>query len=301
MRTLKDEGLVRAFGISVNRWEPANVLQTLDSGLIDSVQVVYNIFDQAAEDELFPYCQEHDIAVIARVPFDEGSLTGTLSSASTWPVGDWRNAYFTPERLKETLERVERLRPLLPDGMDLSEMALPLRAGAPRGEHDHPGHAKGGSRRTESGRQRRRTPASADRRGAADAPVAPTLGLDRISTHPHSPRPPCYNGRFRIKETAVKEGIHPKYQEVDVRCACGATWKTRSTKHELHLEICSSCHPVLYRPSEADRYRRPRGAIHQEVRRADVTEPERGGQGQEGNVPGAVASLGRPSPQPQTR
>jgi len=72
---LKREKLVRAFGISVNRREPANVLRALDTGLVDSVQVVYNIFDQAPEDELFPYCQEHNIAIIARVPVDEGSLT----------------------------------------------------------------------------------------------------------------------------------------------------------------------------------------------------------------------------------
>ncbi len=75
-RTLKREKLVRAIGISVNRWEPANVLRALRTGLIDSVQVVYNIFDQAPEDELLPYCEKHDIAVIARVPFDEGSLHG---------------------------------------------------------------------------------------------------------------------------------------------------------------------------------------------------------------------------------
>ena len=93
---LKRERLVRAIGISVNRWEPSNVLRALQTGLIDSVQVVYNIFDQAPEDELFPYCQAHDIAVIARVPFDEGSLTGTLTPASRWPDGDWRNIYFNP-------------------------------------------------------------------------------------------------------------------------------------------------------------------------------------------------------------
>jgi aryl-alcohol dehydrogenase-like predicted oxidoreductase len=88
---LKESGLVRAFGISVNRREPANVLAALRTGLIDSVQVVYNIFDQSAEDELFPYCQEHGIAIIARVPFDEGSLAGTLTRDSKWPDGDWRN------------------------------------------------------------------------------------------------------------------------------------------------------------------------------------------------------------------
>ena len=121
---LKREKLVRAFGISVNRREPTNVLRTLETGLIDSVQVVYNIFDQAPEDELFPYCQAHDIAIIARVPFDEGSLTGTLTPDSTWPAGDFRNTYFGRELLPPTLERVDRLKPVVPDGMDLPELAL---------------------------------------------------------------------------------------------------------------------------------------------------------------------------------
>ena len=121
---LKRQRLVTSFGISVNRWEPANVLRALDSGLLDCVQVVYNIFDQAPEDELFPYCQEHGIAVIARVPFDEGSLTGTLTPESTWPPGDWRTLYFTPEYLALTLERVDRLLPLVPEGQTLPELAL---------------------------------------------------------------------------------------------------------------------------------------------------------------------------------
>jgi aryl-alcohol dehydrogenase-like predicted oxidoreductase len=124
VRNLKDQGLVRAFGISVNRWQPANILRALDTGLVDSVQVVYNIFDQAPEDDLFPYCQAHDIAIIARVPFDEGGLTGTLTAASRWPEGDWRNVYFNPTNLAETLERVERLQPLVPEGMDLPALAL---------------------------------------------------------------------------------------------------------------------------------------------------------------------------------
>jgi aryl-alcohol dehydrogenase-like predicted oxidoreductase len=121
---LKRQGLIRAFGISVNRWEATNVLRALDTGLVDSVQVVYNIFDQAPEDELFPYCQEHNIAIIARVPFDEGSLTGTLTSSSSWPEGDFRNLYFNKEHLAATLTHVEHLLPLVPDGMDLPELAL---------------------------------------------------------------------------------------------------------------------------------------------------------------------------------
>jgi aryl-alcohol dehydrogenase-like predicted oxidoreductase len=106
---LKSEGLIRGFGISVNRWQPANVLKALASGVVDSVQVVYNIFDQNPEDELFPRCRELGIAVIARVPFDEGSLTGTLRRDMTWPEGDWRNLYFTPAKLAETLDRVDAL------------------------------------------------------------------------------------------------------------------------------------------------------------------------------------------------
>jgi len=121
---LKREGLIRSFGISVNRWEPVNGLRALESGLVDAVQVVYNIFDQNPEDELFPYCREHGIAVIARVPFDEGSLTGTLTAGTRWDEGDWRNLYFTPERLPETVARVERLKRLVPPGMTLPELAL---------------------------------------------------------------------------------------------------------------------------------------------------------------------------------
>jgi len=121
---LKREKLVRGVGISVNRREPANVLRALETGLIDSVQVVYNLFDQAPEDVLFPYCQSKNIAIIARVPFDEGSLTGTLTRGSSWPDGDWRNIYFNDANLAATLERVDRLRPLVPAGMDLPELAL---------------------------------------------------------------------------------------------------------------------------------------------------------------------------------
>jgi aryl-alcohol dehydrogenase-like predicted oxidoreductase len=121
---LKSEGLVRAVGISVNRWQPANVLRALDTGLIDAVQVVYNVFDQNPEDELFPACREKKIAVIARVPFDEGSLTGTLTADSRWPEGDFRNLYFAPEKLPATLERVDRLKAIIPQGMTLPELAL---------------------------------------------------------------------------------------------------------------------------------------------------------------------------------
>jgi aryl-alcohol dehydrogenase-like predicted oxidoreductase len=121
---LKREGLIGAVGVSVNRWEPTNVLRTLRTGLIDAVQVIYNIFDQSPEDELFPLCRERNIAVIARVPFDEGSLTGTLTKDSRWPEGDWRNTYFVPENLIPSVERADALKPLVPAGSTLPEMAL---------------------------------------------------------------------------------------------------------------------------------------------------------------------------------
>ena len=121
---LKREGLILAAGISIDRWEPANAIQALRTGSIDAVQVIYNIFDQNPEDELFPVCRELNVAVIARVPFDEGTLTGTLTLDSHWPEGDWRNSYFVPENLKASVERAEALRPIIPPGMTMPEMAL---------------------------------------------------------------------------------------------------------------------------------------------------------------------------------
>jgi aryl-alcohol dehydrogenase-like predicted oxidoreductase len=121
---LKRQGMIRAVGISVNRWEPWNALRTIRTGMIDSVQVIYNIFDQSPEDELFPLCHEHNVAVIARVPFDEGTLTGTLTRDSKWPEGDWRNTYFVPENLAASVERADRLKPLVPAGMTMPELAL---------------------------------------------------------------------------------------------------------------------------------------------------------------------------------
>ena len=122
---LRSQGLVRAVGISINRWEPWNGVRAVRSGLVDSVQVIYNIFDQNPEDELFPACREMDVAVIARVPFDEGTLTGTLNLESRWPEGDWRNTYFVPENLIPSVERADALKPLAARaGLSMPEMAL---------------------------------------------------------------------------------------------------------------------------------------------------------------------------------
>ena len=124
MDELKSQRLINAVGISINRWEPWNGVRAVRSGKIDAVQVIYNIFDQNPEDELFPACEEMNVAVIARVPFDEGTLTGTLTKDTTFPADDWRSHYFAPENLIPSVERADALKPLIPEGSTMAEMAL---------------------------------------------------------------------------------------------------------------------------------------------------------------------------------
>ncbi len=122
---LKEQGKIEAFGLSINRWEPWNCLKAMKTGLVDSVQGIYNVFDQAPEDELLPLARELDIAFIARVPFDEGTLTGTLTKDSKWPEGDWRNTYFVPENLNSSVEHADALKPIAEKyGMSMPELAL---------------------------------------------------------------------------------------------------------------------------------------------------------------------------------
>ena len=132
MDELKEQGLIEAVGISINRWEPWNGVQAVRSGKIDVVQVIYNIFDQNPEDDLLPACEEFDVAVISRVPFDEGTLTGNLTLESKWPEGDWRNTYFVPENLKSSVAYADALKPLVPEVMTMAEMALRFILNNPR-------------------------------------------------------------------------------------------------------------------------------------------------------------------------
>jgi aryl-alcohol dehydrogenase-like predicted oxidoreductase len=121
---LKSEGWIRSFGLSLNRWEPENGIKALRTGLVDVVQVIYNIFDQSPEDKLLPLCKELNVGVIARVPLDEGSLGGKMKSTTKFPPNDWRSRYFGPENLAQTLARVDRLKSALPPDNALPEMAL---------------------------------------------------------------------------------------------------------------------------------------------------------------------------------
>ncbi|MGC1654344.1 MAG: aldo/keto reductase, partial [Candidatus Sulfotelmatobacter sp.] len=87
-------------------------------------QVIYNIFDQAPEDKLLPICQELNVGVIARVPLDEGSLGGKMTLETRFPKDDWRALYFGPENLANTIQRVDKLKKIVPAGMTLPEMSL---------------------------------------------------------------------------------------------------------------------------------------------------------------------------------
>jgi aryl-alcohol dehydrogenase-like predicted oxidoreductase len=109
VQALKDEGKIRFFGVSINDHEPANALRLIETGVVDTVQVIYNVFDQSPEDELFPACLEHGVGVLARVPFDEGGLTGRIGPDTTFPEDDFRNGYFRGERKAQVAERVQAI------------------------------------------------------------------------------------------------------------------------------------------------------------------------------------------------
>jgi aryl-alcohol dehydrogenase-like predicted oxidoreductase len=125
IEALKSEGKIRAFGVSINDHQPSNAVKLIESGAVDTVQVIYNVFDQSPEDELFDACASHGVGVLARVPFDEGSLTGTITPDSEFPEGDFRNNYFRGDRLQEVDERVRAILDELGIERDqLAEVAL---------------------------------------------------------------------------------------------------------------------------------------------------------------------------------
>ncbi len=122
---LKKNGKVRYFGISLNDHQPTNGIETAKSGLIDSFQVIFNLFDQSPIDELFPFCLENKISIIARVPFDEGGLTGKIRPDTTFPKKDFRNRYFRGDRKQQVWERVQKIQEEVKDETDsLAEAAL---------------------------------------------------------------------------------------------------------------------------------------------------------------------------------
>lgn len=139
---LKEEGLIRLFGLSLNRWEPWNGLKAIRTGSVDAIQGIYNIFDQAPEDELLPLCAEMGVGVIARVPLDEGGLSGKLTKQTIFPKDDWRARYFGPENLWATVERAYAIKELLPKGMSLPELGMRFSISHPAVSTSIPGMRK---------------------------------------------------------------------------------------------------------------------------------------------------------------
>jgi aryl-alcohol dehydrogenase-like predicted oxidoreductase len=122
---LKRSGKIRAAGVSINDHQPDSALALIETGLIDTVQVIYNIFDQTPERSLFPLCQARDIGVLARVPLDEGALTGAVTVETRFELREFRAWYFRGDRKKQVVEHVEALRQDL-EGVPgtLAEIAL---------------------------------------------------------------------------------------------------------------------------------------------------------------------------------
>jgi aryl-alcohol dehydrogenase-like predicted oxidoreductase len=109
IEALKSEGKIRAFGVSINDHQAANALKLIESGDVDTVQVIYNVFDQSPEDELLPACEQHGVGVLARVPFDEGALTGQIGPDTEFPDGDFRNHYFRDDRKQQVTDHVQAI------------------------------------------------------------------------------------------------------------------------------------------------------------------------------------------------
>ena len=112
---LRSSGKVRFFGISISEHDPDSALEAVQTGVITAVQVIYNIFDQSAETNLFPLCQRMKVGVLARVPFDEGALTGRITEDSQFEPGEFREFYFRGDRKRQVVEHMEALKQDLKD------------------------------------------------------------------------------------------------------------------------------------------------------------------------------------------
>lgn len=121
VQKLKQEGKIKNFGVSINDFQPENAIKLIETGVVDSVQVIYNIFEQSPEDKLFPACERHQVGVIVRVALDEGGLTGKIRPDTTFAAGDFRDRYFQGDRKQQVYSRVQKIASDL--GITLDQMA----------------------------------------------------------------------------------------------------------------------------------------------------------------------------------
>jgi aryl-alcohol dehydrogenase-like predicted oxidoreductase len=125
VQKLKDQGKIRFFGVSINDYQPENAIKLIEAGVLDTVQVIYNIFEQKPEEKLFPACHRHGVGVIVRVALDEGGLTGKITPDVTFAANDFRNSYFRGDRKQQVYERVTRIASDLEISLDdMPETAL---------------------------------------------------------------------------------------------------------------------------------------------------------------------------------
>jgi aryl-alcohol dehydrogenase-like predicted oxidoreductase len=125
LQTLKKEGKIRAVGVSTPEHDQNSVIELMRKGLLDTVQVIYNIFEQEPAAELLPVAQETNTGVIVRVAFDEGSLTGKFTVGTKFRKNDFRNRYFAGDRLQRTVERVQSIKADVgPTGLSMAQVAL---------------------------------------------------------------------------------------------------------------------------------------------------------------------------------
>lgn len=109
VQKLKEQGKIKHFGVSINDFQPENAIKLIETGVVDTVQVIYNIFEQSPEDQLFPACERHQVGVIVRVALDEGGLTGKITPDTTFEASDFRNRYFRGDRKQQVYERVQKI------------------------------------------------------------------------------------------------------------------------------------------------------------------------------------------------
>jgi aryl-alcohol dehydrogenase-like predicted oxidoreductase len=109
VQKLKQQGKLKNFGVSINDYQPENAIKLIETGVVDTVQVIYNIFDQSPEDQLFPACDRHQVGVIVRVALDEGGLTGKITPDTTFEPSDFRSNFFRGDRKQQVYERVQKI------------------------------------------------------------------------------------------------------------------------------------------------------------------------------------------------
>lgn len=170
LRKLRDEGKIRFIGLSTPEHDQDCVVQLMRDGLLDTVQVIYNLFEQDPAAQLLPTAKKCDVGVIVRVVFEEGALTGKFTAQTTFPASDFRSRYFEGDRLRRTVARVEKIR------ADLAGTGYTLPQAALRFALDHPAVSTviPGMRTTQQAR---------DNAAASDLPPMPPELQRRMRAH----------------------------------------------------------------------------------------------------------------------